>query len=215
MDDPRFRSWFDGSVVHEAGTPIVVWRGEHGPTSGRRFATRHGSLSFGTRETACLYAISPNELHNDPVAIAPRVSPFYLRITRPVMNDPDDPFIDMTHLIRALGREAAMDAALRLSSHVTRTGLWEEGYAQEWGSDLAGLLTARPSALDDLYGIAHPFLDDPELCRLLAGAGYDGAVCGGWGANACEPEWRLIDQAGAVSALCWSTDLPTTMRLAA
>jgi hypothetical protein len=215
MDDHRFRSWFDGSVVQEDGTPIVVWRGEHGPVGTGRFATRHGSLSFGTRETACLYAISPNERYNDPVAVAPRVSPFYLRIARPVMNDADDPFIDMAHLIRALGRDAARAVALRLSSHITRTGQWEEDFAGEWGADLDGLLRARPSVLDDLYGVAHPFLDDPDLCRLLAAAGYDGAVCGGWGDNACEPEWRLIDHDAAVSALCWRSDLPRPMRIAA
>lgn len=215
MDDPRFRAWFDGSVVHEDGVPTIVWRGEHGLVDATRFATRHGSLSFGTRETACLYALNPNDRRSDPIAISPRVTPSYLRIVRPVMNDPDDPFIDMVHLIRAIGREAARDAALHLSAHVTRTGQWEEEFAGEWGADLAGLLRAKPSVLDDLYGVAHPFLDDATLCRLLAAAGYDGAVCGGWGENACEPEWRLIDHSGVVSALCWRDDLPRPMRIAA
>lgn len=206
-----FKDWFSGSVVHDDGSPTIVWRGEHGPVSSG-FSTMHGSLSFGTRETACLYATSPND--RSMSVVAPRVSPWFLRIARPVMDDADDPFMDLCHLIRALGRDATLEIALRHADRIVGTGNWEENFAEEWDSDVAGLLRARPSALDELYLVAHVVMDDHDVCRRLARAGYDGAVCGGWGENACEPEWRLIDPSNALSALCWRSDV-MPMRLAA
>lgn len=211
MNDPAFRAWFGSSVVHENGTPIIAWRGEHGPVT-EGFSSRLGSLSFGTRETASLYACSPND--SRMTVVAPRVSPYMLRIVRPVMNDPDDPFMDLSHLIEALGREEAMAVALEHADRVSSTGHWDETYAEEWGADVAGMLASHPARLDGLYLVAHAIMDDHRVCGLLRRAGYDGAVCGGWGENACEPEWRLIDHNGALPALSWWNGLRKT-RMAA
>lgn len=211
MRDPEFRAWFEGSVVHEDGVPIVVWRGEHGPVASG-FSSRLGSLSFGTRETASLYASSPND--SRMTIVAPRVTPYMLRIVRPVMNDPDDPFMDLSVLVSALGRDEAMATALEHADRIASTGHWDETYAEEWDADVAGMLRAHPSRLDDLYLVAHVVMDDHRVCGLLRRAGFDGAVCGGWGENACEPEWRLIDHHGALPAFSWWNGLRAT-RIAA
>jgi len=209
--DPAFSAWFEGSVVRDDAIPVIAWRGEHGPAT-RGFSTKLGSLSFGTRETACLYACSPNDSRMS--VVAPRVTPCMLRIRRPVMNDPDDPFMDLTHLVRALGRDAALAIALEHADRISSTGHWDETYADEWDADVAGMLKAHPARLDDLYLVAHAVMDDHRACALLRRAGYDGAVCGGWGENACEPEWRVIDPEDVVPAMTWWRHVPDT-RIAA
>lgn len=181
------------------GVPSVCWRGEHGRNEGD-FHTALASLSFGSREAACIYATDPNDRRMTPHS--PRVSPWLLRIVRPVMNDPDDPFIDLPLLARAIGREATAAIAVRMSSHIVATNNWEDRFQDLWGSDVAGLLRWRPASLDDLYLTAYQVFDDPEAVSLLRAAGHDGAICGGMGENALETEWRLFDAKGALPA--WS-----------
>ena len=214
MTDPRLERWLGTSLVRDVrGTPLTVWRGEHGPPDGSRFQTRHGSISFGDRETACEYATSPNDRSDSPAA--PRVSAWHLRIRRPVMNDPSDPFMDLPLLIRALGRERTMEIALRMGDAIKATGHWIEELQPLWGDDLEGLLRFKPAFLDELYLTAHVVMDDHAICSELARAGYDGAICGGWGFNALETEWRIIDPSDAIPAWCWSRHLPEDERVAA
>lgn len=204
--DPDLEAWLDGSLVRDAhGDPIVVWRGEHGPPDGRMLQTRHGSLSFGDRDTACLYATHPNDRRD--VDLHPRVSAWHLRIRRPVMNDPSDPFMDLPLLVTALGRARTVEIALELSDDITSTGKWEEDFAPVWGWDLEALLRFRPASLDELYLPAYHVMDSSAICSELARAGYDGAICGGWGENALETEWRVIDPDDALPAWCWRTEL--------
>lgn len=202
MTHSDLEAWLGRSVVRDAdGSPTTVWRGEHGEHDGRDFRTRHGSLSFGGRETACVYAQNPNERGDH--AWAPRVSAWHLRIERPVMNDPSDPFMDLGLLVAALGRERTIGIALQHADRIVDTGHWIEEYADLWGGDVAGLLRFRPAALDDLYVQAFVVMDDRAVCGELARLGYDGAICGGWGENALETEWRLIDPANALPAWSW------------
>jgi hypothetical protein len=206
MIDPLLDQWLGGSLVRDIqGAPIVAWRGEHGAHDGRDFQTRHGSLSFGDRDTACIYATDPNDQAD--VVVAPRVSAWYLRIRRPVMNEPSDPFMDLPLLIDAIGRARTTELALRLSSGIMATNNWEDNFAPEWGCDVAGLLRSRPASLDELYLPAYQIMDDAEACGMLARAGYDGAICCGMGENALETEWRVIDPSDALPAWCWRTAL--------
>ena len=206
MNRAALDDWLGRSVVRSLdGSPLVAWRGEHGAPCDAAFQTRHGSLSFGDRDTACFYAENPND-RSDRV-VAPRVSAHYLRIERPVMNDPDDPFMDVRLLVKAIGREHAMDAVLVHADGVLRTGMWDEDHRPTWGDDVAGLLRFRPSALDDLYMPAYVLMDDHVVCARLLRAGYDGAVCGGWGENALKTEWRVIRHQDALPAWCWRREL--------
>ncbi len=198
--DPAVASFLSGTFAREEdGSPSICWRGQHG-SSHRELVTRRASLSFGSHEAACLYATTPND--SQDVAEAPSVSPWLLRIVNPAMNDPSDPFIDMGVLMRCIGREAALDMALRASERIVDTGHWIDTHADLWDSDVAGLLRWRPAALDDLYMVAFAVFDDPIAVSALRRAGYDGAICGGYGDNALETEWRLFDASGALPALC-------------
>lgn len=200
MKDVDVAAFLEGTFARERdGTPSVCWRGEHGVwTSG--FQSRLAALSFGSREAACTYASDPND--DSMMPHAPRVSPWLLRIVRPVMNDPDDPFIDLPVLARAIGREATIQIALRMAHHILDTGRWMDDFADTWGTDVAGLLRWRPASLDELYLVAHRVFDDHAAVALLRDAGCDGAICGGMGENSLETEWRLFDAVNALPALC-------------
>lgn len=183
------------------GVPSVCWRGEHGRHEGD-FHSALASLSFGSREAACIYATDPNDSRMIPHS--PRVSPWLLRIVRPVMNDLDDPFLDLPLLARAIGREATTAIAVRMAGHIVATGNWQDNFQDLWGTDVAGLLRWRPASLDELYLLAYQVFDDPEAVSLLRAAGHDGAICGGMGENALETEWRLFDEKDALPA--WSPE---------
>jgi len=200
MRNPSVAAFLEGTFASDAdGTPSVCWRGEHGEwTPG--FQTKLASLSFGSREAACIYATDPNDRRMS--ARAPRISPWLLRIARPVMNAPDDPFIDLPLLVQAIGREATTALALRMADHIVDTGNWHENFESTWGCDLAGLLRWRPASIDDLYLVAYNVFDDAEAVALLRTAGHDGAICGGMGENALETEWRLFDAGNALPAWC-------------
>jgi hypothetical protein len=202
----------DTKAVDADGHPSLCWRGEHG-LSGEPHSTKLAALSFGDVATANLYALSPND--RDMPAEAPRVAPWLLRIERPLMNCVSDPFLDLSILASAIGREETVAIALRMSSSITDTNHWDENHDAEWGSDVEGLLRFRPDALDELYLPAFNVLDDHAAVALIRQAGHDGAICCGWGENGTMPEWRLFDASDALPAYCPSLHLPQRKRLAA
>jgi len=116
-----FWDWFDDFVVIDRhGRPVVVYRGEYGaPDLAPFLSTRLGSLSFGDRETALGYARHPNRLGEIPRY--PRVHAAYLAIGNPVVNQPDDPFIELTTLEAVLGRNNAERIAKKLAPWIMQT----------------------------------------------------------------------------------------------
>jgi hypothetical protein len=115
-------SWFGKSrVVDEAGKPLVVYRGEHGAVPESGFQTRLPSLSFGDANAANTYAMSPN-YHLDTVQ-APRVTPGHLKIENPIIENRDDPFVDLSHLESKLGADEARRIAELCDSDIRYTGL--------------------------------------------------------------------------------------------
>jgi len=122
-----FWNWFDDSVVIDRhGRPVVVYRGEYGaPDSVPVLSTRLGSLSFGDRETALGYAYHPNRPGDVPTY--PRVLAVYLAITNPVVDQPDDPFIELTALEAVLGRNNVERIAKRFARWIMQTSPWVNG----------------------------------------------------------------------------------------
>lgn len=197
----KFISWMEGSFVRDSsGEPMVVYRGEHGKHDGAEFHTRSGSISFGTLRAANVYAAEPNRLDLDPVARQPLVIPAYLRICTPLICDPDDPFIDVATLREALGLEQARRIALKFSSHIEDTGRWDEDFAPAFSSAKEMIEVASAEELDRLYFAVFPLLDDPVEVDLLRSAGFDGAIYGGSGQTALEPEYRIFSAAQALPA---------------
>lgn len=186
LDDPKFRAWFAGSaVVDSNGSPLLVYRGEHGDnTSGETFHTRVASTTFASQKAAELYARSPND-HRD-YAKVPRVHSCYLSIKNPVMNDPRDPFIDLSVIEKALGRDKALMIAEKNQEDFEYTNNWEElmdTYETPLDAYVAG---------EDVYMSAYVIFDDSEYVAWFKAAGYDGVIHGGNGATAEETEYKIF-----------------------
>lgn len=186
-----FWDWFDDFVVIDRhGRPVVVYRGEYGaPDLAPFLSTRLGSLSFGDRETALGYARHPNRLGEIPTY--PRVHAAYLAIGNPVVNQPDDPFIELTTLEAVLGRNNAERIAKKLATWIMQTSPWVNGEIR--AKSVEEFLDTHPDALAHLYVQAFPLFDDPEEVAHMKAAGFDGAIYGGAGLNAGAVEYRVFD----------------------
>lgn len=189
-------------AVNPDGTAAVLYRGEHGAlVEGEYLQSRLNSLSFtADRDAANTYAMSPNNSQLDRTAEAPRVTPVHLRIENPIIENRNDPFIDLSQLADKLGCREAKRIALKFDSDIRYTGNWDDNYAIKYDS-VAQLLKEKPNELKNLYFNAHRFLDDPEEIERLKGAGYDGAIHIGNGEPATGLEYRVFDPRQVRSAL--------------
>lgn len=198
-----FDQWFGASkVVHPTtGKPLVVYRGEHGELpAGQVFQSRTpSSLSFGSQDAGNLYAEYPN--NRSDVVAAPRVTPGYLKIEKPVIHDTSgDPFLDVSQLQGALGDREAARIARKYGSNIENTNNWEENYQGRF-DDVADLLKREPGELKNLYFDAYHYLDDPTEIAKLRAKGFDGAIYGGSGNTALETEYRIFDPSQFRSAI--------------
>jgi hypothetical protein len=197
----KFEEWFGKSrATNPDGSPAVVYRGEHGtPPKDELFHSRLNSLSFSADPAvASFYAMYPN-VHKDVVQ-APRVSPVHLKIENPIINNLEDPFIDLAHIEKELGRTEAMRIARKFSNEIEYTDNWDENYANKYAS-VADLLKRHPQELKNLYFDAFKYLDDPEEVALLWKKGYDGAIHVGNGKTSTSTEYRVFDPSQVRSAI--------------
>lgn len=168
-----------------------AYRGEHGPLEvAGQLQTRVGSITFSGQQSASGYAMSPNNSMEDPVA--PRVYPAKVTIDNPVMNDPDDPFIDFSSLEEAIGFDQAREVFLGQEDYLTETDNWYENFDGRQLSDLTA------DEMRSLYTQAFPVFDDPNVVAMMKDAGYDGAVHGGYGEYE-EAEFRIFSPSQAVA----------------
>jgi len=186
-----FWNWFDDSVVIDLhGRPVVVYRGEYGaPDSVPVLSSRLGSLSFGDRETALGYAHHPNRSGDVPAY--PRVHAAYLAIRNPVVNQPDDPFIELATLEEVFGQDNAERIAKKFATWIMQTSPWVNGEIR--AKSVEEFLDAEPDGLARLYVQAFPLFDDREEVAHMKAAGFDGAIHGGAGLNAGGVEYRVFD----------------------
>jgi hypothetical protein len=197
----EFYIWFGKShAINPDGTPAVVYRGEHGtPPRNQQFHSRLNSLSFcDDPAVASTYAMHPNAPKD--VAHAPRVSPVHLKIEKPIINNREDPFIDLAHIEKELGRTEAMRIARKFSKNIEYTGNWDENYADKYAS-VADLLKRQPQELKKLYFDTFKYLDDPKEVALLQKKGYDGAIHIGNGETSTSTEYRIFDLSQVRSAI--------------
>jgi hypothetical protein len=195
LDETKFRQWFSGSkVVDSAGNPLIVYRGEHGEnSSGETFHTRVASTTFASQKAAELYARNPN--NRSEIAKSPRVHSCYLSIKNPVMHELHDPYIDLSIIEKAIGRDKALMIAEKNQEDFEYTNNWEElmdTYETPLDAYLAG---------EDVYMSAYVIFDTPEYVAWFKAAGYDGAIHGGNGATAEETEYKIFshDQAWPIN----------------
>jgi len=242
QQSPDFQKFFEGSkVVDQNGAPLRVFRGEHGEVTGS-VTTLLPSITFTDQPAeASLYAQDPNQSGQGMKPVAPRVSPAFLSIKNPIINEqrnPEidseiaDPFIDYGVLVDAIGLEKTIDIARRINigRPVEDTGLWDEEFSADYDS-FEDLVDRAPERVAELYNIAFAVLDDPGAVEALKAAGYDGAIHGGYGGELNTMEYRVFDESQIRSAIApdelfqddgiqddgghqfrISTRLPTTMR---
>lgn len=194
---PETLLWLQKSRVQH-----VVYRGEHGQAPGQGLHSKLGSLTFSQDPAiASTYALSPND-YRDQV-IAPRVIPAFVRITNPIVDNPDDPFMDLGPLMVKLGRDEVVRIALKFAAHLEHTNFWDEDLAPIYGS-IASLIQQAPERLAELYMDAYPYLDDPDEVQRLKAAGYDGAIHGGNGESALTQEFRAFSE----EQVCFAFSIP-------
>lgn len=201
------------AVTNSLGEPLIVYRGEHGllNEASPGLQTKLGSLSFGTAGAASSYAQHPND--RDMTAESPRVYPAYLIINKPFTTE-QDPFLDFTLVEKKLGRDVALHFFDRYADHAENT--------DNWGSEINGddkftgvreFLKLHPERACELYASIYPFLDDPEFSAILKAKGFDGAIYGGCGENALEPEYRVFDESSVIYALSKEIALKPNLKL--
>jgi hypothetical protein len=204
MDGVDFKAWFGKSRAVDAGrAPVLVFRGEHGeadiPLVGAH--SRRGALSFGSLAAANVYAADPNDPIHDQTAAAPRVVPAFLRIEHPLIDTPEDPFLELSVLRQALGPAQCRRIAAKFADAIADTGNWDEHFAPRFPSVAAFLEQASDDDLDELYFYAYRLMDDPQEVELLRQAGFDGAIHGGAGSNALEPEYKVFSPEQVLPAI--------------
>jgi hypothetical protein len=198
---PHFLSWFAGSrVADECGRPLVVYRGEHGPLAAGIegkwskegfgiFQARLAALSFGSAGAAKLHALKPN--NRDDFPVAPRLYSAYLSIQNPVMNRPDDPFVELDDVVKALGKEVARDIAIQFSEHITNTCNWFDSIGMKFET-FENYLNSSVFNLSDIYFDACALFDDAQYTSIFRNAGFDGAIHGGCGETFGEAEYKVF-----------------------
>lgn len=193
-----------GYLCDDTGTPLVAYRGEHGASSGIIHSRTPFSVTFGSRRAATAYALHPN-LATDK-AVQPRIIAAHLRIEKPLVNSPDDGFIDIPVLVDRVGRANAERIALKLADHIYNTDNWHENMAGAFES-VADLLERASERFGELYLDLYPILDDSESVQIFKQAGFDGAIHMGNGETFGEIEYRVFDvaQISPISVSCAQT----------
>lgn len=182
-------AWASGTkVIDENGVLIKVYRGEHGASSSL-IQTRHGAISFGSKEAAESYAMNPNNPEDIPVN--PRIIEAYLSLKNPVLNDNEDPFIDLGLIVEHLGMEKAIQIAVACDSHIKGTDNWCSNFGSEY-ENVEDLLRGSPEKIRELYVDAYPVFDDHTFVQWFKEAGFDGVIHGGNGETALEPEYKVF-----------------------
>lgn len=185
-------SWGGRSkVVDTEGNLIPVFRGQHGADDSCG-ETLLGSLSFGSAAGASAYATSPNV--TTMVVQAPKVFPVYLNIEKPFVECPDDPFFDLSRYNELFGLEETRRIAVKFKNYVEHTNAWLEMSEEHGIETVVELAELRPDLLLELYFEVYALLDDPAEVAILRAAGYDGAIHGGSGETALEPEYRVFSE---------------------
>ena len=189
-------------VVDTDGNLLPVFRGQHG-TSDHYGETLLGSLSFGSAAGASAYATSPNV--TTMVVQAPKVFPVYLNIEKAFVDCPDDPFMDLSRYNELFGLEETRRIAVKFKNYVEHTNAWLELSEEHGIETVVELAEVRPALLLELYFEVYALLDDPAEVAILRAAGYDGAIHGGSGETALEPEYRVFSEDQVCSV--WDTRL--------
>lgn len=163
-------------AVNEEGTPKLLYRGEFGLKAQAKpqLEAQNCIVSFGSCEVGNDYACAFGREEQPMLA---RVYPVYLNITKPFVNDPDDPYVDYTQLVSLLGEKDAKHFFLKHQETAMSNGNWlnKVNYPEQF-KDIRDLAERAPERLNELYIHVFALMEDAKFVRLLKDAGYDGAI---------------------------------------
>lgn len=187
-------------VKTEEGEPLCVYRGEHGITDDEGLHSRLNSLTFSSKSAANGYATNPNK--RGEVAEQPRIFPAYLDIRKPLVNTPQDPFIEFSDLEAALGTTDAVDIFVRFERYIFDTDNWLSNIDPDGSiGSVSELARQYPEKMQLLYCQAYPILDDPDVISKARSKGFDGAIYMGSGETMDDVEYRVFNHHSVYFAL--------------
>lgn len=205
----------DDGVAEEVMTYIYrAYRGQHGKPDDDLIQTRAPTIAFSPeKDTANVYALSPNDLQDGPEPVAPRILIADLEMKNPIKTMGDDPFFDFKQIVEWVGEEAALklaeDSAFEdavmgtdaFDEYRRERPLWEEVdgemvYPREDFDELSlrEILEQNPDDWQRIYGMAFVALRNKDFIEALKAAGYDSAIIGGAGENSGEVEYHVFDK---------------------
>jgi hypothetical protein len=94
----------------------------------------------------------------------------------PFMNDNTQKYISFAEIIKGLGIANAKSIALHFQDRIMASGLWEEEKSSKYNGSIMELLNDEPE-FSKLFLPAMEFITTPYVIKLMAEAGYDGAMC--------------------------------------
>lgn len=171
---------------------MVVYRGEFAHPDSVYAQSRGKALYFGPIDVANCYA---ERVSNRGSEVTPRIYPAVLVIERPFINEPTDPFLELSHVEAMLGTVEARRIAIKFRRFIEETDQWTERLnASGYYSGVAAFIMDQPQRLSDLYFQTYRFLQDDHEVELLIKAGFDGAIHAGSGHGSAErPEYCVFD----------------------
>lgn len=194
MNEELERLERNGLAALEAIRGLTVWRGQR---RGGEIESMLPTVCFGSRETACVYAESPNDrtiVEEDvsPVVFAARLAPS--KVFAPFGPGDGDPFIDLETINALLGRDAARRICAEAGEAMRNTNAWGDISAETGFDDLLEAFDAWPEKIPFMPPVlAHEAMRLGWFVDGLRDAGYDAALVGGCGQNALEDEYHALD----------------------
>ena len=210
-----FERWFENSkVTDQSGRPLLVHRGEHGPIDHAGvqsqedakwgpFQSRLGALTFGSSRAAKHYALQPNQ--QDELPIAPRIFSSYLSTKNPVMNRPNDPFVELVEVVLAVGENVTMKIVIEMKYIIEHTNRWCDELEPKYGN-FGEYINSVFFQFEDIYFNAYNLFDSAEYVDIFRRAGFDGVIHGGSGDTFGEAEYKVFSASQALNL--FSTRVP-------
>jgi hypothetical protein len=147
------------------------------------------ALYFGDIDTANIYSEVDSTTGNYYTS---RVYPVHLVLDRPFIDQPDDPFLELSDVAERLGKGEAKRIALRFAKYIEETDNWRK--LSMYFRSVPEYLSERDD-LSKLYFQAHRFFESLMEVNRLRKLGYDGAIHGGSGhGSAGKAEFCVFDR---------------------
>ena len=187
------------------GAPYLVYRGEHGldiqeVVTGLQ--TKLPMITFSNIDTAEVYAASPNDSGLfEFEELAPRIYAGYLSITKPIIDNRDDPFFELHVIEEAFGRDTAVAQAKEYGSYIEMTNNWCEIRQSTGFYSVDDYLAVFPDRVGQLYFDAYHILDNESFVQLITPVGFDGAIHLGNGESAAEEEYKIMSEHQFISLI--------------